>query len=69
MLCQQNGGGIPKFLDSVFGFLSRRTDYYYEMEPGDKMGFPPGIAESLLAQHFQKYQEIHFKKFPQKPDL
>ncbi len=48
MLCQQMGGGIPTFLDAVFGFLHRRTDYFYEMEPADNMGFPPGIAESLV---------------------
>jgi hypothetical protein len=36
-------------LDSVYGFLQRRTDFYYEAEPGDKMGFPPGIAETMVS--------------------
>ena len=41
MVTQQSGNGINGLLDSVFGFLARRTDFYYESEPGDKMGFPP----------------------------
>jgi hypothetical protein len=55
------------------------------MEPGDKMGFPPGVAESMVSalwgsrlfsytllqvyQFFKKYQDQHFKRFPYKPDL
>lgn len=39
-------------LDSVFGFLQRRTDFFYESEPMDKMGFPPGIAESMVCKLF-----------------
>ena len=39
-------------LDSVFGFLQRRTDFFYESEPMDKMGFPPGIAESMVSISF-----------------
>ena len=35
-------------LNAVFGFLQRRTDFFYEMEPGDKMGFPPGVSESMV---------------------
>ena len=68
MVCQQTGG-IQGFLESVFGFLSRRTDFYYEMEPGEKMGFPPSVAESMVAGTFKKYQDIHYKKYPHKPDL
>ncbi len=49
-ICNEAGGGVPGFLDACFGFLARRTDYFYEAEPGDKMGFPPGIAESMVAQ-------------------
>jgi len=25
------------------------------MEPGDKMGFPPSVAESMVAGTFKKY--------------
>ena len=36
--------------------------------PGDKMGFPPGIAESMVYQYFRKYQVQHEKRFPPKPE-
>ena len=68
-MTQQIGKGCPGLLDQVFGFLFRRTDFFYEMEPEDKMGFPPGVAEQMVFRHFQKYQEMHFKKFPQKEGL
>lgn len=49
-ITQQTGQGIDGLLNGVFGFLQRRTDFFYEMEPpGDKMGFPPGIAESMVS--------------------
>lgn len=45
---QQAGDGIHGLLDTVFSFLQRRTDFFYESEPGDKMGFPPKFAEGLV---------------------
>lgn len=68
-MTSQIGKGCPGLLDQVFGFLYRRTDFFYEMEPEDKMGFPPGVAEQMIFQHFKKYQDLHFRKFPQKTDL
>ena len=50
-ITQQTGQGVHGLLDAVFGFLNRRTDFFYEMEPGDKMGFPPSVAESMVS-HF-----------------
>lgn len=48
-ITQQTNQGIDGLLNAVFGFLQRRTDFFYEMEPpGDKMGFPPGVAESMV---------------------
>jgi len=47
---QQAGDGIHGLLDTVFSFLQRRTDFFYEAEPGDKMGFPPKFAESLVSK-------------------
>jgi len=44
-ITQRSGEGVDGLLNSVFGFLQRRTDFFYEAEPGDKMGFPPTIAE------------------------
>ena len=44
----QIGKGPQGLLAAAFGFLKRRTDFFYEAEPGDKMGFPPGYAESMV---------------------
>ena len=41
-------GGIEQFVDSFFNFLSRKTDFFYESFPGDKMGFPPGYNKQLV---------------------
>ena len=53
-------GGIEGLLNSMFSFLYRRTDFFYEMVPGDKMGFLPGEAEKMVrsghytaSDHFQ----------------
>ena len=46
----QESGGLNPFLDCMFSFLQRRTDFYYEAEPGDRMGFPPGYSEQLVSQ-------------------
>ena len=40
---------LPVFLDSVFSFLARRTDFYVIMQPDDitaKMGFIEGESEA-----------------------
>lgn len=49
MITQQINGGVHGLLDAVFSFLQRRTDFFYEAEPGDKMGFPPQYAEGLVS--------------------
>lgn len=66
MITQQAGDGIHGLLDTVFSFLQRRTDFYYEAEPGDKMGFPPKYAEGLVYQFYKKFEDEHQKKFPSK---
>jgi hypothetical protein len=48
-ITQQAGNGVDGLLNSVFSFLQRRTDYFYEAEPGDKMGFPPKYSEQLVS--------------------
>ncbi|XP_063443965.1 nudC domain-containing protein 3-like [Mytilus trossulus] len=55
----QNEGNISGFLDAVFGFLFRRTDYYRIMKSKtDKLGFPPGTASNLMVSAFKKYEKI-----------
>ncbi|KXJ26549.1 nudC domain-containing protein 3 [Exaiptasia diaphana] len=55
----QNCGQIEPFLDVVFSFLARRTDFYVIMNSKqDKMGFPDGIAEQMVLKIFRKYQRV-----------
>ncbi len=45
----QHLGKIEPFLDSIFFFLARRTDFFKLMHNrDDKMGFPPGVAEQVV---------------------
>lgn len=53
-------------LHSFFSFLIRRTDFFYEADPGDNMGFPPGVAEEMLLNTFRTYQLEYYKKHPKK---
>jgi hypothetical protein len=55
-------GGIEGLLQSFFDFLLRKTDFFYECDPGDKMGFPPGYNTQLVRIIFMKLLGI-FKKF------
>lgn len=41
-------GGVEGLLHTLFGFMYRRTDFFYEMFPGEKMGFLPGEAENMV---------------------
>ena len=59
-------GGIEGLLESFFSFLYRRTDFFHEAEPNDKMGFPPGVSEKILLTTFKKFQDEHYKKNPKK---
>lgn len=43
--CEQ----VEPFLDAIFSFLARRTDFFQVMhDRSDKMGFPPGVAEKIV---------------------
>eukprot|EP00501_MAST-03F_sp_TOSAG23-6_P001036 GSMAST32.ASY1.ANO1.1078.1 assembled CDS len=58
----QQQGGIEPLLETFFSFLHRRTDFYVVQPPGGaNMGFPPGVAESLLLRSFRK---LHLKPHP-----
>ena len=71
-IVQQIGKGPQGLLGAALGFLKRRTDFFYEAEPGDKMGFPPGYAESMVSsesydqiyQIFKYFQTKHYEKYP-----
>ncbi|XP_054284378.1 nudC domain-containing protein 3-like [Macrosteles quadrilineatus] len=52
-------GQILPFLNSVFGFLYRRTDFYLVKDNQDgKIGFLPGVAELAVRDTFRKWQKI-----------
>ena len=54
----QKGQGIYGFFDVMFSFLYRRTDFFYEMAPGENMGFFPTQAEAIVCGYFRKYQQF-----------
>ena len=57
----QNCAKLPMFLDAVFSFLARRTDFYIILTSEQtKMGFPPGVAESMVHQvtQYTKYNML-----------
>jgi hypothetical protein len=58
----EKGQGIYGFFDVVMGFMYRRTDFFYEMAPGENMGFFPGQAEAIVYNFFRKYQNVHYKE-------
>ena len=39
------------------------------MAPEEKMGFPPGVAESMIYQHYQKWKQEHERKHPSDPTI
>jgi hypothetical protein len=59
----QNCGKLQPFLDAIFCFLARRTDFYILMKhERAKMGFPPGVAEGMVQQAFKKYEILTRKR-------
>lgn len=51
-------GGIKPLLDSFFGFLHRKTDFYIQVDPttnNPTMGFPPNMAQSMVMDAFSQY--------------
>jgi hypothetical protein len=39
----------------MFSFLIRKTDFFIESDPGDKMGFPPGVNLKIIHDIYLKY--------------
>ena len=50
--------GIKPLLESFFGFLKRKTDFYVTYEEGceSSMGFPKGAAEKMMLSAMKKYE-------------
>lgn len=58
---------IEPFLDSIFKFLSRRTDFFLIQEnPQQSFGFPKGAAKQILMRIFDKYNKADSKAEVQK---
>ncbi|KAL3929511.1 MAG: hypothetical protein SGPRY_001932 [Prymnesium sp.] len=51
-------GGIEPLFEVIFSFLYRKTDFFHIMQPGDKMGFPEGVAEKLLLRNFRRFETM-----------
>ena len=64
----QSSGSHPKFLDTVFSFLQRRTDFYVVDDVENfkngtaRMGFPPGRAAEMVKDSMGKQQYKHVGK-------
>ncbi|OWA53622.1 putative NudC domain-containing protein 3 [Hypsibius exemplaris] len=52
----RNEGQVAPFLDAVFGFLWRRTDFFQPLAPDGTLGFAEGAALKLVAGAFRKYE-------------
>lgn len=51
-------GNIIQFLDAVFGFLYKCTDFYrIQEDPSYKVGFPPGMAQNCVLKAFKKWEK------------
>ncbi|CAH1098502.1 unnamed protein product [Psylliodes chrysocephalus] len=50
---------LPNFLEEVFGFLQRRTDFYHvAKEPNSPVGLPEGLVEKLVRHTFYKFKPV-----------
>uniref|UniRef100_A0A1B6JCZ9 CS domain-containing protein n=1 Tax=Homalodisca liturata TaxID=320908 RepID=A0A1B6JCZ9_9HEMI len=78
-LCKHDGllinvlkeeGQIFPFLDAIFGFLYRRTDFYIVKDnPDGKIGFPVGVAERVVWECFKKWQKLAVDSTAEQNDL
>lgn len=63
-------GKIDSFINIVFGFLQRNTDFFRIMpDPMAKFGFPPGVARHKIFEAMKLFEERSFQLFPNDKDL
>ena len=55
---KRSGPSVDVFLESVFEFLSKCTDFYMVTDDpsANGRGFKPGIAEKLVQRSFHKFK-------------
>ncbi len=64
----QRHSGIEDLLETFLSFLERKTDFFHVMtQSTEKMGFPPGVSETMMLKVFKKYQKKYEKRM--QPDL
>ena len=44
----QDVGKIEPFMEHLFSFLRRRTDFYLLLDKDGKFGFAPGVSEKMV---------------------
>ncbi|KAM3830813.1 nudC domain-containing protein 3 isoform 1-T4 [Vipera latastei] len=55
----QHVGNVQEFLNILFGFLYRKTDFYrLLLQPSDRLGFPPGVAKSMALRAFKNFERL-----------
>jgi len=53
----RNEGDVVSFVDTIFGFLYRRTDFFHlNDQNARKIGFPAGVARKVTLQVFDRYE-------------
>ena len=62
-------GGCEAILETVFGFLRRRTDFYKYAVPGSTGGLPVGLHEQLIFSHYMKFREEYNQAHPPPPGV
>lgn len=67
LMLAQELGGITQIFEGLFSFLKRRTDFFVLSNPGDKVGFPPGVAEQIIFSIYKKYRDEYNKEHPFTP--
>lgn len=62
-------GGCEAILETFFGFLRRRTEFYKYAVPGSTGGLPPGLHEQLIFSHYMKFREEYNQANPPPPGI